>query len=104
MAYKKRAAKAFSMARDWLLEHSYLATLAAAVAMIVASAMYTEHVRLEKERALSAAAQAAEIKATSLPEIAATPLPTIAPLTLMQTAYKPRIVTVKPASGEIVRA
>ena len=104
MTYKKRAARAFSLVRDWLLEHSYLATLAAAVAIIVASAMYTEHVRLEQERALEAAAQAAEIKATALPEITATPLPTIAPLALTQTAYKPRIVTVKPASGEIVRA
>lgn len=104
MKAKRRAMNMFSRAKDWLLEHAYLVTFASAIAIIAGAAMFTEQVRLQQEKSLEAAAQAAELSATALPEIIATPLPTIAPLALTQTAYRPRIVTVKPVSGEIVRA
>jgi len=97
----KRAAAGVSRAREWLMEYAYLVTLLAVVAIIAASALYTREVKQENERALQAAAQAAEIRGTPAPEI--TPLPTIAPLVLTKMEYAPRRVTVRPVSGEIIR-
>lgn len=104
MRAKRRAMNMFSRAKDWLLEHAYIVTFACALAIIAGAAMFTEQVRIQQEKSLEAAAQASELSATAMPEIAVTPLPTIAPLMLTQAAYIPRVVTVKPVSGEIVRA
>ena len=51
---------------------------------------------------MQAAAQAPEVQETPAPAPRITPLPTIAPA--LFTTYVPRIVTVRPVSGGVVRA
>ncbi|MBR5224551.1 MAG: M23 family metallopeptidase [Clostridia bacterium] len=99
----RRIAGAYARAKDWVLEYSYVVTLAAAIAVVAATAMYTEHLRI-REESRAAAAQAEEISATALPKITATPLPTIAPLLSSSMTYTPRRTTVRPAGGAILRA
>ena len=57
-------------AKEAMLEYAYLVTLGAAVAVVAASAMYTEHVRTRFETQYSqpveAAADAPEIAQTAL--------------------------------------
>ena len=98
----KRISGIFSRIKSGLMEHAYLVTLGAAVAVIVAAAMYTEQVNAQREQEIAAAARAAEITATATPAV--TPLPTIAPLQLTMGTFAPRIVTVRPMSGKIIRA
>ena len=98
----RRIAGAYARAKDWLLEYSYVVTLAAAIAVVAATAMYTEHLRI-REESRAAAAQAEEISVTAMPKITATPLPTIAPL-LSSMAFTPRRTTVRPTGGAILRA
>lgn len=99
----KRTAGLYARARDWLMEYAYLVTLASVIAVIVGAALYTDHVKAQQQAASQAAADAMEITAmqSAAPQI--TPLPTIAPLTASRT-FTPRIVTVRPASGKIIRA
>lgn len=98
----KRAAGAYARAKEWLMEYAYLVTLGAVIAVVAATAIYTDRVKAAQEESLQAAAQAAEIAATATPQV--TPLPTIAPLEFTASAYVPRIVSVKPVSGDIIRA
>lgn len=100
--FGKRAAGAAARVKEWLMEYAYLVTLGAVIAVIAAAAIYTDRVKTQQEESLQAAAQALEISATAAPQI--TPLPTIAPLVLSSATFTPRIVSVKPASGGIVRA
>lgn len=100
--FTKRAAGAAARAKDWLMEYAYLVTLCAVIAIVAAAAIYTDRVKTAQEESLQAAAQALEIEATPTPRV--TPLPTIAPLALSSATFKPRIVSVRPVSGEIVRA
>ena len=53
-----RMRAAWAGAREKLLEHAYLVTLGAAVAVIAATAMYTSRVRASEETGVQAAAQA----------------------------------------------
>ena len=95
--------------KEALLEHAYLITLGAVVAVIAASAMYTSSVRtrLEAQRdtPLEAAANAPEIalspvpSPTRTPEV--TPLPTIAPLVV--STLGTGAGRIWPVSGDIVR-
>ena len=93
-------------AKEALLEHAYLITLGAVVAVIAASAMYTSRVRTQYETQVQAAADAPEVAQSPEPQMSvfpvATPLPTIAPLTL--GAFGTGAGRVWPVSGEIVRA
>lgn len=96
-----RAAALYRRAKEGFTEYAYLVTLGAVIAVVAGAALYTDHVRSEQEAALSAAAKAAEIDATATPRV--TPLPTIAPL-LAMTTFTPHITTVRPVSGEVIRA
>ena len=97
----KRISGIFSRIKSGLMDYAYLVTLGAAVAVIAAAAMYTNQVNAQREQEIAAAARAAEITATPTPSI--TPLPTIAPLQLTMGTFSPRVVTVRPVSGKIVR-
>lgn len=96
-------------AKEALLEHAYLITLGAVVAVIAASAMYTDSVRTrfeaQPDAPVEAAADAPEIALTPEPEWTArpmlTPLPTIAPLVV--SALGTGAGRVWPVSGEVVR-
>ena len=103
MEIRKRMTQVAGRMKNWLMEYAYLVTLGAVVAVVAASAMYANRIKLEREEALRAAAGAAEISATEAPA-AVSPLPTIAPMVFSQTTFAPRRVTVWPASGKIVRA
>lgn len=94
-----RMGAAAARAREALVEHAYLVTLGAVIAVIAATAMYTGRLRDQEEAGVQAAAQAPEL-ASPAPET--TPLPTIAPLTTHAMTSKPG--TVWPVSGEVVRA
>ena len=62
-----RMRAAWARAREKLLEHAYLVTLGAAVAVIAATAMYTSRVRASEETGVQAAAQAEELRETAPP-------------------------------------
>lgn len=96
-----RAAALYRRAKDGLMEYAYLVTLGAVIAVVAGAALYTDHVRNEQEAVLSAAAKAAEIAPTTTPRV--TPLPTIAPM-MATTTFTPRITTVRPVSGKVIRA
>ena len=98
-----RMRAAWAGAREKLLEHAYLVTLGAAVAVIAATAMYTSRVRASEETGVQAAAQAEELRETASPTPETTPLPTIAPLEVHTGAVMLGGGTVWPVSGEIVR-
>ena len=76
----ERVSGTWARTRETLLEHAYLVTLSAAVAVIAATAMYTSRVRAPEEAGVQAAAQAEELRETASPTPETTPLPTIAPL------------------------
>lgn len=99
----RRMGAAAARARETLMEHAYLITLGAVVAVIAASAMYTSHLRAEENRGVQAAADAPEIRATPTPRPETTPLPTIAPLEAHTAALRTGGGTVWPVSGAIVR-
>ncbi len=101
--FGRRIRDAYARIKDMVLEYSYVVTLAAAIAIVAATAMYTEHLRIAEE-SRTAAARVEEIDATAMPKIEMTPLPTIAPILSASVTYAPRRVTVKPASGAIIRA
>lgn len=82
----------------WMVEYAYLVTLGAVIAVIAASAMYTQRLHA-REQSVQAAAGAPETKATPTPTPRVTPLPTLAPLAV-QTPVR---ATVWPLSGGIVR-
>lgn len=87
------------------MEYAYLVTLGAVIAVIAASAMYTQHVRRMQEDGVQAAADAPETQQsdqTAAPS--PTPLPTIAPLEVHYTAIRPGGSTVWPVGGDIIRA
>lgn len=102
----------FSKTRAWVLRNAHLVTLGAVLAVIAATAMYTRQVE-RRTGEVQAAAQAAELSASSagsaeptpLPMISASasPLPTLAPLTLSLQAVRPGGGTVWPVSGAVVR-
>ena len=98
----KRAAQAYARMKEALMEYAYVVTLCAVIAVVAAAVMYTSRIKAQQEREIAAAAQAAEIAATATPQ--ASPLPTIAPLAFSSISFQPRIVTVKPVSGGIIRA
>lgn len=95
-------------AKEAMLEYAYLVTLGAAVAVVAASAMYTEHVRTRFETQYSqpveAAADAPEIAQTALPSAppTLTPLPTIAPLVAGTLGLGTGRIW--PVKGEVIRA
>lgn len=99
----ERVSATWARTRETLLEHAYLVTLGAAVAVIAATAMYTSRVRAPEEAGVQAAAQAEELRATSSPTPETTPLPTIAPLEVHADAITLGGGTVWPVSGEIMR-
>lgn len=93
-------------AKEALLEHAYLITLSAVVAVVAASAMYTQHVH--EQNNAQVAAGAPEIEGTQSPAVMqlpeTTPLPTIAPLTVHASALRTGGSRVWPVSGAVVRA
>ena len=95
----QRACSTANRTREVLMEHAYLVTLSAVVAIIAASAMYTGHIREENAEGVQAAAEAPEIQVT------ATPLPeaTLAPLQPASVRLQTGGGTVWPVSGEIIR-
>jgi len=99
--WKRRMARA----KDALMEYAYLITLGAVVAVIAATAMYTERLRTESGAQIQAAADAPEIADTPQPTAppAITPLPTIAPLTVQPVALRLGGGTVWPVSGGTIR-
>lgn len=88
--------------KDMMIEYAYLVTLGAMAVIVAASAMYTHELRRQE---VPAAAQAAEIGATTEPTQTPklTPLPTIAPLIVRTDALRMSGTTVWPASGGILR-
>lgn len=99
-----RAGDVMRRAREWMMEYAYLVTLGAVIAVVVASAMYTQHLRAQQEEAgVQAAAGAPEIGQTPQPTVSASPLPTIAPLEVHYMAVKPGGTTVWPVSGKVLR-
>ena len=94
--------------KEALLEHAYLITLGAVVAVIAASAMYTSRVQERSAAQVEAAAGAPEIADTPAPQETAqagvTPLPTIAPLTVHSMALTTGGARIWPVSGKVVRA
>lgn len=101
MGWIKRTAALCRRAKDGFTEYAYLVTLGAVIAVVVGAALYTDHVRSEQEETLFAAANAAEIDATTTPRV--TPLPMIVPMMATKT-FTPHITTVRPVSGEVIRA
>jgi len=99
----KRMAGCYTRVKAWLMEYAYLVTLASVIAVIVGAALYTDHIKAQQQTASQAAADAMEIAAAQSAAPQITPLPTIAPLAASRT-FTPRIVTVRPASGRIIRA
>ena len=93
-----RVNRGVQRAKAWMVDYAYLVTLGAVIAVIAASAMYTQRLHA-REQSVQAAAGAPETKATPTPTPRVTPLPTLAPLAV-QT---PTRVTVWPLSGGIVR-
>lgn len=104
--WRKRVGRQLQRAREWMMEYAYLVTLSAVIAVIAASAMYTERVKRAQEGGVQAAAGAPETQetASAVPAAEATPLPTIAPLTVRYTEIRPGGGTVRPLSGKVLRA
>lgn len=98
-----RVGAAWRRAREALMEHAYLVTLGAVVAIIAATAMYTSRLRAREEAGVQAAAQAEELRETATPSPELTPLPTIAPLVAHTSAVMLGGGTVWPVSGAIAR-
>lgn len=98
-----RVGAAWRRAREALMEHAYLVTLGAVVAIIAATAMYTSRLRAREEAGVQAAAQAEELRETATPSPELTPLPTIALLVAHTSAVMLGGGTVWPVSGAIVR-
>ena len=98
----KRAAKTYARIKNGLMEHAYLVTLGAAIAVIAGTALYTGHIK-EEQAAMQAAANAPETQEQATATPAITPLPTIAPLALTRVEFSPRITVVHPMKGNIVR-
>lgn len=101
--------KRIRCAKAWLVEHAYLVTLSAVIAVIAASAIYTREFRAVQEENVAAAADAPETVNTAQDEVAEvtpaiTPLPTIAPLQVHYARLNPSAGTVWPVEGEIIRA
>ena len=94
--------------KEFMLEYAYLITLGAVVAVVAASAMYAQSVRMQFEAQTSqpveAAANAPEIAETASPSVrpTLTPLPTIAPLVI--GSFASGAGRVWPVSGEVIRA
>lgn len=76
MAKNGRIHRALNQARAFMIDYAYLVTLAAVIAIITASALYTRHLRTET--GIQAAAKAPEVHNTPSPTLA--PLLTLAPL------------------------
>lgn len=97
-------------AKEAMMEYAYLITLGAVVAVIAASAMYTNSVRTQFEESMNtpveAAADAPEVEKTPEPAPTVrpkyTPLPTLAPLVV--SALGTGVGCVWPVSGEVIRA
>ena len=95
--------------KTWLMDYAYLVTLGAVIAVVAASAIYTQKLREEQAADIAAAAQAAELR-TAMPEATAslqpdvTPLPTIAPLEVRYTQLRGSAGTVWPLGGAVIRA
>lgn len=85
-----------------MIEYAYLVTLGAVIAVIAASAMYTQRLHA-REQGVAAAAGAPETKASPQPTARLTPLPTIAPLQVHYASPSPGGATVWPLDGDIVR-
>lgn len=105
----KRAGDAVRRARAFMLEHAYLVTLGAALAVVAASALYTFDLRDASE--IGAAAGAPETLATAEPAVAPTftPQPTATPvqasaLPALSSAVRLGGTTVRPVSGGALRA
>ena len=94
--------------RTWLIDHAYLVTIGAVLAVIAASAIYTRGLQAQQETGITAAAQAPETAAAVQPTAepptpAPTLLPTITPLQLRYAAWNPSSGTVWPVEGEVLR-
>lgn len=100
----RRAAKVYARIKSGLMEHAYLVTLGAVIAVIAGAAMYTSHLENEQKAAMQAAANAPETAQSAAPTPRVTPLPTIAPLVLVKADFTPKIAVVQPVEGKIVRA
>lgn len=106
MSIVRRMREKAAQAKEALLEHAYLITLGAVVAVVAASAMYTSRVQERHSVQIEAAANAPEIEetpsATAVPQV--TPLPTIAPLEVHSMALMTGGGRVWPVSGAVIRA
>jgi len=100
----RRAAKAYARIKRGLVDHAYLVTLGAVIAVIAGAAVYTGHLKEEQAAAMQAAAHAPETQERAAATPRVTPLPSIVPLTLTKVSFSPRITVVHPVDGEIVRA
>lgn len=89
--------------RTWMIENAYLVTMGCVLAMVVGCALYTQALREEQAAGIQAAADAPEIRETTVPSAAptVTPLPTIAPLTIRPAALMQS--STWPLDGEILR-
>ena len=89
-----------------LLEHAYLVTLGALVAMVLACGMYTSRVEQAHALQVEAAAAAPEIAETpgytAMPARTVTPLPTLAPIVPRQAVLVGG-ARVWPVSGDVIR-
>ena len=93
-----RVHRGVQRAKAWMMDYAYLVTLGAVIAVIAASAMYTQRLHA-RERSVQAAAGAPETEATPALTPRVTPLPTLAPLAVQTPAR----VAVWPLGGGIVR-
>ena len=86
--------------REVLMDYAYLVTLGAMIAVIAATALYTD--QLHRKENVQAAAPAPEVESTPAPPPqttpTSTPLPTLAPLRASST-----LNAVRPVSGEVIR-
>ena len=82
-------------AREWLLDYAYLVTLGAMIAVIAATALYTDHLHAEENVQAAAPAPETAPSVQTLPT--SSPLPTLAPLKIKTAA-------VRPVSGEVIRS
>ena len=82
------------------MDYAYLVTLGAMIAVIAATALYTD--QLHRKENVQAAAPAPEVESTPAPPPqttpTSTPLPTLAPLRASST-----LNAVRPVSGEVIR-
>lgn len=102
--FASRMQNRLQTAKAWMNDHAYLITMGAAVAVIVATGMYTEYLKGQAPN-VQAAANAPEVAQSAVPSVrpTVTAMPTIAPMDVGALSLRSGGSTVMPVSGAVVR-